>query len=312
MPNSGGSIQYHTIDASNVQVAYVLPCKKSRSDAPPSPQPPQPHEEPQKRETGLKLAQSDEDSVFNPKPCFIMGNFLQILFSPNFLHFLYLFDSLLDFLTCIKAGIRVIPPIPELTFKGINYSDIHYRPNIVTTPVMSAFEIFTINSRNKVPEQIEFLFNSRELYISMEVAIRSLGNQLPRAADHVRDHRMVAKVLDFQLARLEGRIAEIEKALGEMLRFCANCSVKEKFDIIMRAAESGIIVDRFLDDLDRVGCLTKEQCDEEKKKAEDERKAAEKKKEEEKKKLGHWVPYRHQFCVEAPHQTEKGQVKEAG
>jgi hypothetical protein len=54
---------------------------------------------------------------------------------------------------------------------------------------MSAFQIFTIDSRTKVPEQIEFLTNSRELYISMDIAIRSLGNQLPQASYHLRTCR---------------------------------------------------------------------------------------------------------------------------
>ncbi|KAA1112100.1 hypothetical protein PGT21_022825 [Puccinia graminis f. sp. tritici] len=201
----------------------------------------------------IEVAESDEIAIFNAKPCFILGPG-RVPFKPN------------PEVTCIEDGIRMIPPIPELSYKGINYSAIHYRPNLITTPVMSAFQIFAIDNTKRVPEQIAFLTNSRELYISMDIAIRSLGNQLPYSGGHVRNSRAISKVLDFQIARLEAKIPAIEKALENMLNYCANCSVKERFDIIMRAGESGIIVDRFLDNLDKIGCLTKDQCEEEKKK----------------------------------------------
>ncbi|WAQ93156.1 hypothetical protein PtA15_18A214 [Puccinia triticina] len=200
----------------------------------------------------IQVAESDDLSIFNAKPCFILGSG-KVPFKPN-----------LE-VACMDDGIRMIPPIPELSYKGIKYSAVHYRPNIVTTPVMSAFEIFTIDSQKRVPEQITFLTNARELYIAMDIAIRSLGNTLPHAGGHTRNCRAVVKVLDFQIARLEARIPAIEKALETMLKYCANCSVKERFDIIMLASQSGIIVDRFLDGLDKIGCLTKAQCDEEKK-----------------------------------------------
>jgi hypothetical protein len=65
-----------------------------------------------------------------------------------------------------------------------------------------------------------------------------------------------------------------------VLKYCANCSVKERFDIIIRAAISGIVVERFLDELDKIGCLTKEQCDKEQKIAEEKKKEQDKKKEQ--------------------------------
>ncbi|KAH9447463.1 hypothetical protein Pst134EA_029499 [Puccinia striiformis f. sp. tritici] len=212
----------------------------------PSPQAP-------KSSAAIKIVQSDDAVIFKAKPCFILGPG-KFPFTPN------------AEVTCITEGTRMIPPIPELTYKGINYSAVHYRGDIITTPIMSAFRLFVIDNRNRVPEQITFLTNSRELYIAMDIAIRSLGNQLPRGNGHLRTCRSIVKVLDFQIARLQGTAPVIAKALGEVLKYCANCSVKEKFDMIMLAAESGISVDIFLDDLDRVGCLTKSQCEEEKKK----------------------------------------------
>ncbi|KAA1068012.1 hypothetical protein PGT21_024872 [Puccinia graminis f. sp. tritici] len=83
---------------------------------------------------------------------------------------------------------------------------------------MSAFQIFAIDNTKRVPEQIAFLTNSRELYISMDIAIRSLGNQLPYSGGHVRNSRAISKVLDFQIARLEAKIPAIEKALENCKR----------------------------------------------------------------------------------------------
>ncbi|PLW18632.1 hypothetical protein PCANC_13317 [Puccinia coronata f. sp. avenae] len=224
-------------------------------------------EEASNPDVGIKLVENNDEVIFAEKPCFVLGPG-QYPFTPN------------PNVTCKEDGTRMIPPIPELSFKGIDYSAIHYRADLYTTPVMSAFQIFTIDSRTKVPEQIEFLTNSRELYISMDIAIRSLGNQLPQASYHLRTCRSIVKVLDFQIARLQGRVAKIEDALNQVLKYCANCSVKERFDIIIRAAISGIVVERFLDELDKIRCLTKEQCDKEQKIAEEKKKEQDKKKEQ--------------------------------
>lgn len=130
---------------------------------------------------------------------------------------------------------------------------------------MSTFQIFAIDPRKKVPEQLIYLNNCRELYASTMMAVRSLGPELPFGSEHLLHLKSAIAAIDFQVARLEGKTTEITKTLSRALSNCPNCSVKDRYSIIMLAAESGIKVDTFLDDLDKVGCLTPAQCEKESK-----------------------------------------------
>ncbi|KAI8443348.1 hypothetical protein BY996DRAFT_8269052 [Phakopsora pachyrhizi] len=90
----------------------------------------------------------------------------------------------------------------------------------------------------------------------MNAAIRSL----PGTRDELDRIKPAQSFLDFQFERLKGDKPEIQKSLDGALKNCINCRSKDRHQIIMLAAESGIKVDKYLKDLDSVECTTKEQC----------------------------------------------------
>ncbi|MBW0492031.1 hypothetical protein O181_031746 [Austropuccinia psidii MF-1] len=193
----------------------------------------------------------DGSAMFDDKPCYLLGTKkLPRHSKPN------------TNVKCLPQGKQALPPIPELILEGIKYSDIHYRNTPFTNPVMASLQLFEIDLSKKVPEQLIYLRNCEELYKAMNLGIRSLGNQL--AHDELAQIKSAQAALHFQITRLVGNKTEIEKALKNLLASCVGCLTKNRHDIVLLAEKSGIDVQHYLDDLEKV-CTPKSPCTEDKK-----------------------------------------------
>ncbi|KAI7936584.1 hypothetical protein MJO28_015483 [Puccinia striiformis f. sp. tritici] len=174
-------------------------------------------------------------------------------------------------INCIQDGSMSLAPIPDLLFRGIKYSTIDYSKDRQSSPAGFAFKVFNASAADG-PERLEFLKTSLQLYDSVWMGLRSVDFKKHTRAIRELETRMGSKVPD-----IEGGLAFIFSsihilfghfhscAIGirasiQALKKCFQCDVKDSYNMIALASQSGVNPDKFLENLPGIRCKTGEAC----------------------------------------------------
>ncbi|KAH9470407.1 hypothetical protein Pst134EA_007665 [Puccinia striiformis f. sp. tritici] len=175
--------------------------------------------------------------------------------------------------SCVHDGKQPIPGIPELILNGITYSTIDFQASSKhQSPVGFAIDKFIIELEQKVSierpsknhlnsnligkerkkkemEEAErrrqsekaavlLLTTYWKIYGAMDIALRVLNNQ--DSVKLLSLSKGPGFVLNFQRARLEGKLREIEFYLTQIIRNCDNCTGIETQRLLVLARASGV------------------------------------------------------------------------
>ncbi|PLW18633.1 hypothetical protein PCANC_13316 [Puccinia coronata f. sp. avenae] len=78
----------------------------------------------------------------------------------------------------------------------------------------------------------------------------------------IRELEIVIAFLNLQVHRFESEAPEIELALANVLKRCPQCSVKDSYNMIALASQSGVNPDKFLEGLPGLNCKSQQECTE--------------------------------------------------
>ncbi|KAH9810413.1 hypothetical protein DFH28DRAFT_1085670 [Melampsora americana] len=181
------------------------------------------------------------------KPCYIAGNY-SIPKSSRLNHDIQCVD-----------GPQGFPPIPDLKYQGTTYSSIDYHQsekNWVSVP----FALRTLSPSKNLPKDtaLDKLSIYMTLYEAMLVALRSIGPRAPKGA--ISQMKALQEFLLLDVAVVKQDIPLVKTKLTSVLRNCPNCSVKDKYEIIMFASSAGIDPEKFFLELEGSGCRSRAKC----------------------------------------------------
>ncbi|KAG0152415.1 hypothetical protein CROQUDRAFT_102921 [Cronartium quercuum f. sp. fusiforme G11] len=180
------------------------------------------------------------------KPCFVVGNFpipQSAKTNPN--------------VQCVPDGRQTFPPIPELLLNGTNYSSIDYQSEKNMSAVYFAFRKLSPKGHTR-EEGLEYLATYISLYESMQLALRSIGPRAPKNA--IATAKGVLAFLSMNVALLKLDVPQVKVRLQSTLKLCVDCSVQEKYNLIIFAAGSGFDPESVLRELEGSGCQSSQQC----------------------------------------------------
>ncbi|KAA1098738.1 hypothetical protein PGTUg99_004625 [Puccinia graminis f. sp. tritici] len=160
-------------------------------------------------------------------------------------------------IVCTQDGSMSIPPIPDLFFEGIKYSSIDFARDTQNSPAGFALKRFKA-SKTDGPEKLAFLKTSQQLYDSVWMGLRS--DDLKKHNRPIRELETVRGFLNLQIHRLESDPPAIEAALANALKKCFQCGVKDSYNMIALASQSGVNTDKFLQDLPGLRCKSEQEC----------------------------------------------------
>ncbi|OAV96296.1 hypothetical protein, variant [Puccinia triticina 1-1 BBBD Race 1] len=175
-----------------------------------------------------------------------------------------------------KEKKQPIPGIPDLELNGVTYSSIDFQSSLDNkSSVGFAIDKFIFQLEHKVAlekgsgtggssqfepgenltdeeehirqgerrkqmakDEVLLLTTYWKIYGAMDIALRVLSNQ--SAAKILSLSKGPGFVLNFQRARLGGKVREIEFYLTQILRNCLNCTVIDRKRLILLARASGV------------------------------------------------------------------------
>ncbi|KAA1139009.1 hypothetical protein PGTUg99_033549 [Puccinia graminis f. sp. tritici] len=176
--------------------------------------------------------------------------------------------------SCLDHAIQPVPGIPDLILNGITYSSIDFQVSldhkssvgfaidkfifelehkaaferVSNTEVGSLVEhreddtkepkMDAEERKQRARSEILLLTTYWKLYGAMDIALRVLNNQ--SAAKILSLLKGPGFVLNFQRARLEGKVKEIGFYLIQILKNCFNCTGIERKRLILLARASGV------------------------------------------------------------------------
>ncbi|PLW18443.1 hypothetical protein PCANC_15797 [Puccinia coronata f. sp. avenae] len=174
--------------------------------------------------------------------------------------------------SCLNDAEEPIPGIPDLILNGITYSSIDFQTSLDhKSSVGYAVDKFIFELEQKVMldkssnksetveasplvqeqeaqrkegiaettrEEVLLLTTYWKIYGAMDIALRVLNNQ--SSAKLLSLSKGPGFVLNFQRARLEGKVREMEFYLAQILRNCLNCTGIEGKRLILLARASGL------------------------------------------------------------------------
>ncbi|KNZ50733.1 hypothetical protein VP01_426g7 [Puccinia sorghi] len=180
--------------------------------------------------------------------------------------------------------------LPDLRFQGIKYdtqkktyfpqqrshgkSSIDYSRDVQSTPAGFSIDRFTVLSTTEGRnEKLGFLKASKVLYESVWLGLRSLD--MKNNIRQIRELETVIGILNLQVHRLESDVSAVEAAAdhgehlsflkkngGKALKRCFECNVKDRYNIIVLGSQSGVNVDKFLENLPGLRCKSQRECSE--------------------------------------------------
>ncbi|KAH9447462.1 hypothetical protein Pst134EA_029498 [Puccinia striiformis f. sp. tritici] len=160
-------------------------------------------------------------------------------------------------INCIQDGSMSLAPIPDLLFRGIKYSTIDYSKDRQSSPAGFAFKVFNASAADG-PERLEFLKTSLQLYDSVWMGLRSVDFKKHTRA--IRELETVSAFIILQISRMGSKVPDIEGGLAFALKKCFQCDVKDSYNMIALASQSGVNPDKFLENLPGIRCKTGEAC----------------------------------------------------
>ena len=178
--------------------------------------------------------------------------------------------------SCVNDAKQPIPGIPDLELNGVTYSFIDFQSSLDNkSSVGFAIDKFIFQLEHKVAlekgsgtggssqfepgenltdeeehirqgerrkqmakDEVLLLTTYWKIYGAMDIALRVLSNQ--SAAKILSLSKGPGFVLNFQRARLGGKVREIEFYLTQILRNCLNCTVIDRKRLILLARASGV------------------------------------------------------------------------
>ncbi|EGG10806.1 uncharacterized protein MELLADRAFT_103037 [Melampsora larici-populina 98AG31] len=197
----------------------------------------------------IKIATSSAKGIIPgpDKPCYVAGNYSipqSSRLNPD--------------IECVE-GPQAFPPIPDLKYQGTTYSSIDYHQSDKSwVPVPFALQNLSPSKNLPKDTALDKLSIYMTLYGSMIVGLRSIGPRAPKGA--ISQMKALIEFLSLNVAVVQQDIPRVKTQLASVLSKCPNCSVKDKYDVIMFASSTGIDPEKFFLELEGSGCNSRAKC----------------------------------------------------